>query len=176
MRAALYARVSTTRQEHEAQQRTLEAEVARRGWTLTHRFAEEDSATSGEQNSFNRMMRAARRREFDVLLFWAWDRVTRKGGLAALRIMDELDRAGVAYVSHTEPEASSQTDPALRELMVALRGFLARMEARRLSERMRGWHSQRRNLGLPHGRPKGRKDRKPRTRRWARRPVVLGEE
>ena len=172
LRAAIYGRVSTDRQEFDTQVRILKEECARRGWLVAETYTEEESATKGEQPAFNRMMRDARLRKWDVLLFWAWDRVTRRGSRATLEIMNALDRAGVVYVSQTEPEASSQTEPILREFMAAFRGFLARTEAKRHSDRMKAWHSQKRALRQPHGRG-GAKDKRPRTRRWKKRPATL---
>ena len=172
MKAAIYNRVSTERQEWETQSRVLRDRCAASGWQIVEEYSEETSATKGEQIAFNRMMADARRRKWDVLVFWAWDRITRRGSSAALDIMRSLDRAGVVYVSHTEPEASSQTDPSLREFMVAFRGWIARLEAQRHSARMKAWHSQKRSLGQPHGRGRA-KDKRKRTRRWRKRPAIL---
>jgi len=98
MKAAIYARVSTDRQETETQTRILKDRCAVAGWTVVAEYTEEESASHGDRNAYNRMMADARARKWDILLFWAWDRVTRGGSLATLSIMNALDRAGVARI------------------------------------------------------------------------------
>lgn len=81
-RAALYARVSSSKQREESiedQFNALEARAAKEGgWDVVAKFA--DRAVSGsraDRPEYQRMLAAAKRREFDVLLLWKLDRFAR---------------------------------------------------------------------------------------------------
>ncbi len=176
VRVALYARVSTDRQEDVNQLHALRDYAARRGWEVDERFVFTDETSggpSGEQTQFGRMMRAASSREFDVLLVWAWDRLTRRGPEAVFTIMADFQQAGIAWVSLKEPFLSSDADEMTRKLLASIVGWVAEYERRRLSERMKMWAERRKADHKPVGRRPGSKDRKPRTRRWYKRPMEL---
>jgi DNA invertase Pin-like site-specific DNA recombinase len=46
------------------------------------------------------MFKAAHQRKFDVLVFWALDRLTREGTRATLNYLQRLESKGVDYVSY----------------------------------------------------------------------------
>ena len=73
MRAALYLRVSTDKQQTDNQRLELEAAAAARGWTVVERYA--DNGISGSKGRDKRpgldaMLKAAVKRRFDVLMAW----------------------------------------------------------------------------------------------------------
>src|SRR5215208_6507072 len=79
-RAAIYLRVSTTGQTVENQRRELEQVAKRRGWIVAAIY--EDAGISGAKGrdkrpGFDRMLKDASRRQFDVVRAWAIDRVGR---------------------------------------------------------------------------------------------------
>src|SRR3954470_20549112 len=78
--AAIYLRVSTTGQTVENQRRELEQVAERRGWTVAAVY--EDAGISGAKGrdkrpGFDRMLKDAARRKFDVVMAWAIDRMGR---------------------------------------------------------------------------------------------------
>lgn len=80
MRAALYLRVSTDKQQTDNQRLELEAAAAARGWTVVERYA--DNGISGSKGRDKRpgldaMLKAAVKRRFDVLMAWSVDRLGR---------------------------------------------------------------------------------------------------
>jgi DNA invertase Pin-like site-specific DNA recombinase len=104
MRVALYTRVSTSGkgQDTEVQARELREYSERRGWTIVEEYA--DNGISGKTESrpsLDEMMKAARRRKFDVVLCWKLDRIGRS--LKHLvNFLAELEAVGVAFVSYSD--------------------------------------------------------------------------
>lgn len=78
MRAAIYARVSTTDQNCELQLAELREYANRRGWDIAGEFV--DTRWSGAKASrpeFDHLMVEAAKRSFDVVLCWKLDRFGR---------------------------------------------------------------------------------------------------
>src|SRR3990172_6682475 len=174
MKAAIYDRTSLERGHPESQAIALHTHAELKGYTVVKEYTDKTSAgPRGEQDQFNEMMKGASRRDFDILLFWSWDRVTRRGPLVTLHLMAEFERMGVAYTSLQEPYLSSQGDPMMRELMGSIIAWVAKQERLRHSERMKAWARKRKSDGKPVGRQKGTKDKKPRVRRWRKRPAEV---
>ena len=79
-RAAIYLRVSTTGQTIENQRRELEQVAQRRGWSVVEVYQDEGiSGAKGRDRrpGFDRMLKDASRRKFDVVMAWAKDRLGR---------------------------------------------------------------------------------------------------
>jgi DNA invertase Pin-like site-specific DNA recombinase len=150
MRAAIYARVST----HDQQTLGLQVEAMRgyirdRGWSLTRQVRDVGSCAK-ERPGREGLLKAARRRELDVVVVWRLDRWGRS--LPDLVVtLRELTELGVGFVSLTE--ALDLTTPAGRALagMVAV---FAEFEREVLRERVRAGIAQARREGRPHGRPR----------------------
>jgi DNA invertase Pin-like site-specific DNA recombinase len=56
-----------------------------------------------QRKEFERMMLDASRHEFDLLLFWKLDRVSREGISTTLRYLESLKGWGVGWRSYQEP-------------------------------------------------------------------------
>jgi len=123
---------------------------------------------SASSHELARLMRDAQRGRFTVVLVWALDRLSREGPLAILTRIHTLGFHGVDLISMQEPwtEARSEVKP----LLYALMGWVAEQESKRISARTKAGLERARANGKRIGRPKGRKDTKPRVRQ-ARRPV-----
>jgi DNA invertase Pin-like site-specific DNA recombinase len=104
MRIATYARVSTRdgRQDTENQLRQLRRFAATQGWTVVHEYEDHASGKHGDRDQFRKMFAAASRREFDCLLFWSLDRLSREGTVETLNHLQRLTGYGVNYRSFTE--------------------------------------------------------------------------
>jgi len=77
-RVATYARVSTTLQSPDLQLDDLRAFARLRGWEIADEFT--DVGVSGAKESrpeLDRLLAAARRRSFDIVLIWKLDRAAR---------------------------------------------------------------------------------------------------
>ena len=65
----------------------------------------DDCATgkNGDRPAFRQMLEDAARRRFDLVVFWALDRLTREGPLRTLLYLEQLASSGVRFKSFTEP-------------------------------------------------------------------------
>jgi DNA invertase Pin-like site-specific DNA recombinase len=150
MRAALYARVST----HDQQTLDLQAEAMRsyirdRGWNIARQIKDVGSGAK-DRPGRESLLKAARRREVDVVVVWRLDRWGRSVAdlMATLRELTEL---GVGFVSLTE--ALDLTTPSGRA-MAGMLAIFAEFEREILRERVRAGIAQARREGRPHGRPR----------------------
>ncbi len=175
VRAALWLRVSTSDQVVENQEPQLLALAASRDMEVAEVYRlEGESAWSGSggyRKALDAMLGDARRGRFSVLMVWALDRLSREGPLATLQLVDRLSRAGVTVVSIHEPWTEAGGE--LRELLLAITGWVARMESQRRSERTKAGLERARSEGKRIGRPPGAKDARKRRRsgyfrRWAK--------
>jgi DNA invertase Pin-like site-specific DNA recombinase len=139
MRAAIYARVSTDEQHVDQQLNELRGYCFREGLEVVAEFADHgESGAHSDREQFVRMFRAAERKEFDVLVFWALDRFSREGVLVTFEHLARLKGYGVDWISHQEEFFSKVGD--FKDMFVALFATLARSEHKRMSERVKmGW-------------------------------------
>ena len=154
MTTALYARVSTKDkgQDAENQLRQLRGFVAGQGWKLSREFIDRASAKSSDRAEFQRMMDAAGRREFDLVLFWSLDRFSREGVLATLLHLQRLTSYGVEWRSFTEQYLDSCG--VFRDAVLSILATIAKQERIRISERVTAGMERARSAGSVLGRPK----------------------
>ena len=172
-RALIYARCSTTEQDYSRQIEELRRIAASKGWTITGEFG---SYVSGGANDsdLNEIRSLASRRKIDALMVWELSRLSRKGPLAILGLLAQLEKEGVMVYSYSETWLNVE-GPA-RELLIAIFGWVTKWERDMISARTRSAMASRKALGLHMGRPKGSKDRRQRARRTKRgTPRVLEE-
>ncbi len=154
MRTAIYARVSTKdgRQDTENQLRQLRDFAATQGWTVVHEYVDRASGKRGDREQFQRMFGAASRREFDVLLFWSLDRLSREGTVETLNHLQRLTGYGVNYRSFTEQYLDSTG--MFKEAVIGILAAVAKQERVRLSERTIAGLQRAKAQGRVGGRPK----------------------
>jgi DNA invertase Pin-like site-specific DNA recombinase len=152
MRAALYARVSTTDQHVENQLQELRAYCERRGWTATEFVDHGVSGAKERRPALDDLLKSAKRRKFDVLVVWRLDRLGRNLRHLIL-LLDELHALGVAFVSLAE--GIDATTPAGR-LQLHVLGAIAEFERARIQERVRAGLARAR----AHGTKLGRRERR----------------
>jgi putative DNA-invertase from lambdoid prophage Rac len=150
MRAALYARVSTHDQQTLGLQvDAMESYIKDRGWRVERRIEEVGSGAKDRPERAS-LLKAARRREIDVIVVWRLDRWGRS--LADLVVtLRELIELGVGFISLTE--ALDLTTPTGRA-MAGMLSVFAEFEREILRERVRAGIAQARKEGRPHGRPR----------------------
>jgi len=125
VRAAIWARVSTDRQETENQVLQLQEWARGRGLEVVQVYQVEESAWQGRHlKAFSQVYEDARKGRFRVLLVWALDRLSREGPLATLEIVHRLGRYGVQVLSYQESWAEAAGE--LRDLLLAVAGWVAR--------------------------------------------------
>jgi DNA invertase Pin-like site-specific DNA recombinase len=154
MRTALYARVSTKdgRQDAENQLRQLRAFAETQGWTVVQEYLDRASGKRGDREQFRRMFESASRRDFDCLLFWSLDRLSREGTVQTLNHLERLTGYGVNYRSFTEQYLDSTG--VFKEAVIGILAAVAKQERVRLSERTIAGLERAKAQGRIGGRPK----------------------
>jgi len=152
MRCAIYTRVSTLDQESENQLRQLRDFVENRGWQVVNEFSDAGiSGKTADRPSFRAMFTAASKRQFDVLVFWSLDRLSREGCLETLQHLQRLTNYGIAWRSFTEQYLDSTG--IFREAIISVIAAIAKQERVRLSERTKAGLARVRAKGIRLGRP-----------------------
>lgn len=159
MRVALYARVSTKdKQDTENQLRQLRQFAGSQRWNIVHEYVDRTSGKRSDREQFQKMFAAASRREFDILLFWSLDRLSREGTVETLNHLQRLTGYGVNYRSFTEQYLDSTG--IFKEAVIGILAAVAKQERVRLSERTIAGLERARAQGRVGGRPKAEDDPK----------------
>lgn len=151
MRVAIYTRVSTDRQECENQTAQLREFAAKQGWTIIHEYSDVASGGKADRDGLKQMFADASQRKFDLVLFWALDRLSREGVLETLRYLERLTSFGVGYRSFTEQFFDSCG--VFRDAIIAVMATLAKQERIKRSERTKAGLAIAGNRGKRLGRP-----------------------
>ena len=151
MNVAIYARVSTDKQDTENQALQLRDFAAKQGWRIVREYTDYETGSRSDRTEFQRMFEDASRRKFDVLLFWALDRLSREGVLETLQHLNRLTAYGVAWRSFTEQFFDS-CGP-FRDAVIAIMATLAKQERIKRSERTKAGLARVRAAGKRLGRP-----------------------
>lgn len=153
-RVAIYARVSTKDkgQEVENQLRQLREFSAFQGWTVVREYVDHETGSTNDRAEFQAMFKDASQRKFDVLLFWALDRLSREGVLETLTHLNRLTACGVGYRSFTEQYFDSCG--VFKDAVIAIIATVAKQERARISQRVRAGLDVARTKGKRLGRPK----------------------
>src|SRR4051795_5286733 len=150
-RAAIYARVSTIDrgQDPETQLRQLREYAERRGFPIAFEFVDHTSGAKTDRVQYRTMLDAARRREFDVLLVWRYDRFARS--LRELvNALAEFDGLGIEFVSYSE---GADTTTPQGKLLFGIMASLAEFERSLIAERVKAGMQRAKANGTHTGRP-----------------------
>lgn len=152
MRIAIYARVSTDKQDNENQLVQLREFAARQGWEIVNEYCDYESGSKSDRVEFQRMFADASKRKFDLVIFWALDRLSREGVLETLQHLNRLTAYGIAWRSFTEQFFDS-CGP-FRDAVIAIMATLAKQERVKRSERTKAGLERVRAAGKALGRPR----------------------
>jgi putative DNA-invertase from lambdoid prophage Rac len=148
-RVAIYARVSTHDQQTlPLQLEAMRAYAERKGWKIDLSVEEVGSGAKTRPRR-EELLRAARRREIDVIVVWRLDRWGRSL-VDLIATLQELTALKVGFVSLSE--ALDLTTPSGRAFAGMLAVF-AEFERDILRDRVKAGIAQARKEGRPHGRP-----------------------
>jgi DNA invertase Pin-like site-specific DNA recombinase len=150
MRAAIYARVSTSDQTVANQLLELRRYIDARGWTAVNEYVDVMSGAKDRRPGLDALVRDARRRKFDAVVVWKLDRLGRSLRHLVL-LMEELQQLGVALVSLGE--GLDLSTPAGR-LQAGLLAVVASFERERIRERVMSGLQRAKAQGKALGRPK----------------------
>ena len=113
-------------------------------------YVDYESGSKSNRPQLKAMLDAAARREFDVLLFWSLDRLSREGALKTLTILNQLTEWGVAYRSYTE--AYLDSIGPFSDAIIAVLATVAKQERIRIKERVMAGLNRARSEGKILGR------------------------
>jgi DNA invertase Pin-like site-specific DNA recombinase len=152
MRIAIYARVSTDRQDNDNQLIQLREFSVKQGWLIVAEYVDTVSGSGKKDRpQFKRMMLEASQRRFDLLLFWKLDRLSREGTRKTLVYLTQLDAWSVAWRSFMEPYFDSCG--IMKDVVLAIMATLAEQERVSISERTKAGLVRARRAGKKVGRP-----------------------
>jgi putative DNA-invertase from lambdoid prophage Rac len=149
LRVGLYARVSTHDQQTLPLQISAMREYAeRRGWAVVMQIEEVGSGAK-DRPARDEILRAAMRREIDIVLVWKLDRWGRSL-LDLVTTLKELHSVGVNFVSLND--SLDFTTPS-GQAMAGMLAVFAQYERDILRDRVKAGIAEARKNGKPHGRP-----------------------
>ena len=152
MRTAIYARVSTTDQSTESQLLDLRRYVADRGWQIFNEYIDEGiSGTKDSRPALNKLMNDARKRRFDVMLVWRFDRFARSTR-HLINALEEFKNLGIDFVSFQE---NIDTSSPLGSAIFTIISAVAQLERDIISERVKAGLRRAKKNGKTLGRPRG---------------------
>ena len=152
MKTALYLRVSTAHQNADNQLHELERMSAARGWNIVATYR--DDGISGAKGRDGRpaldaLLKAATRREFDLIAVWSIDRLGRSLQHLVTTVND-LHASGVQLYFHQQ--ALDTTSPS-GKLMFGVFSSFAEFERDLIRERIKLGVERARREGKKLGRP-----------------------
>ena len=153
MRAAIYARVSTSNhgQDVSMQTRELRQFCEARGWQIAGEYTDEGICGAKDSRpELNRLMADAHPRRFDAVACWKFDRFARSVS-HLLRALETFNALGIAFVSLSE---QIDTTTPTGKMVFTVLGAVAELERSLIAERVRA--------GLRNARAKGKRLGRPR--------------
>jgi DNA invertase Pin-like site-specific DNA recombinase len=132
-RAVLYVRVSSPDQNPQMQLLDLRPLAAARGFEIVGEYCDKISGTKARRPGLDQLMSDARRRKFDVVMVWSFDRLARSVR-HFLEVLDELNHLGIEFVSFRE---NLDTGGALGRAMVVIVGAISELERSLIVERVK---------------------------------------
>ena len=133
---AIYARVSTQDQRCDLQLNECRSYCERRGWTIVAEYV--DTGWSGSKKSrpqLDKLMVAARKHMFDIVMCWKLDRFGRSV-VNFVEALQQLDSYGVRFLCITQAIDTDNQSPTSRLLMQIL-AAVAEFEREMIRERIK---------------------------------------
>ncbi len=151
-RIAIYARVSTTDQSTESQLLDLRRYTRERGWNIFKEYCDNGiSGTKDSRPALNQLMDDARKRRFDVVLVWRFDRFARSTKHLILAL-EEFKNLGIDFVSYQE---NIDTSSPLGSAIFTIISAVAQLERDIIAERVKAGLRRAVAAGKRLGRPRG---------------------
>ena len=154
-RVALYARVSTTDQSTDSQLLDLRRYVQERGWDIFKEYCDEGiSGTKDSRPALNELMNDAKKKRFDVVLVWRFDRFARSTKHLILAL-EEFKNLGIDFVSYQE---NIDTSSPLGSAIFTIISAVAQLERDIIAERVKAGLRRAKQSGKQLGRPRANVD------------------
>src|SRR5271157_5316974 len=154
IRAAIYARVSTTDQSAESQLRDLRQYVAARGMDATEYVDTGYSGAKQSRPALDRLVEDTRKRRIDCVVVWRFDRFARSTKHLLLAL-EEFRSLGIQFISYQE---NIDTTSPLGQALFTIVSAVAQLERELIRERVRAGLRNARAKGKKFGRPPAKVD------------------
>lgn len=150
MRIGIYARVSTKDQSCEMQLRDLRTYCAARGFEPAREYIEVGQSGAKESRpELNKVMEDARKRKFDVIVVWRFDRFARSTKHLLLAL-EEFRSLGIQFISYQE---NVDTSSPLGQALFTIVSAVAQLERDLIRERVSAGIRNAQAKGTRFGRP-----------------------
>jgi DNA invertase Pin-like site-specific DNA recombinase len=144
-KVAIYARISTDKQESENQLSELRSFCKRSEYEIHGEYVDVITGSTADRNRFKDLLSDAHKRKFDMVLFWSLDRFSREGSRKTLELLTTLESYGVSFKSYTEQYVD--TAGIFKDAIIALLAALAKQERQRIQERVKaGINTKKKNV------------------------------
>jgi len=150
-KVGIYCRVSTQDQTTDSQLLDLRQYASSRGWEIYQEYC--DNGVSGSVNSrpaLNALMDNAKKRRFDTVLVWRFDRFARST-THLLLALDQFRNLGIDFVSYQE---NIDTSSALGSAIFTIISAVAQLEKDIIRERVKMGLRRAKSSGKQLGRPR----------------------
>ncbi|MDA2924022.1 recombinase family protein [Acidobacteria bacterium AH-259-L09] len=149
-RVAIYARVSKAmEQTNENQLLDLRRYVSDRGWQILREYCDGVTGTKDSRPALNQLMNDAKKRKFDVVLCWRFDRFARSTKHLILAL-EEFKNLGIDFVSFQE---NIDTSSPLGSAIFTIISAVAQLERDIIAERVKAGLRRAKENGTRLGRP-----------------------
>ncbi len=151
-RIAIYARVSTNngQQNPDMQLQALRGYCEARRLKVYKEYVDEGiSGAKASRPSLNAMMDDAKKRKFDVVIVWKFDRFARSTK-HLITALDEFQNLGIDFISYSE---NIDTSTPMGKAMFTIVGAIAELERSLICERVKAGLEAAKKRGKKLGRP-----------------------
>jgi DNA invertase Pin-like site-specific DNA recombinase len=150
-RVAIYTRVSTNDQSVDMQVSDLRRYCEQRDFTIFKEYSDHGvSGTKDHRPALDQLMSDARKRKFDVVLVWRFDRFARSSK-HLITALEEFRHLGIDFISYQE---NIDTSSPLGKMLYTISAAWAEFERSIIVERIRGGIRRAKEKGKILGRPK----------------------
>jgi DNA invertase Pin-like site-specific DNA recombinase len=155
MKAAIYARVSTNHQGTDLQLSDVRNYCNRRGWEIVREYVDIGiSGTKEKRPELDELLKHARRRYFDAVVVWRFDRFARSTR-HLLSALEEFKSLGIQFISYQE---NIDTSSPMGQALFTMVSAVAQLERDLIRERVTAGVRNARAKGKRLGRPRRIKD------------------
>ena len=151
MKVALYTRVSTQDQSVDMQTSDLKRYCEQRGLTIYREYCDQGiSGAKDKRPALNELMEDARKRKFDSVLCWRFDRFARSTK-HLITALEEFSHLKIDFISYLE---NIDTSSPLGKAIFTIVSAIAELERSIILDRVRAGLRRAKENGKKLGRPK----------------------
>ena len=148
---SMYLRVSTCSQSTDSQRMEVETFCGRQGWKIVNVYQDVASGKNADREALNQMLKDVRAgKAGEAIVVYKLDRLGRSTQ-DLLRILSDLQAAGVAFVSTTQ---QIDTSHAMGRMLVTFLSAICEYERETIIERVKSGLERAKADGVKLGRPR----------------------